>query len=268
MSHSEADVKKIMSGASPDVIEIDIKNGAKSIGVDTVRDEIKARAFLVPNDLEYKLFIIKNADKMTVAAQNALLKLIEEPPEETYFVLIASSGIKLLPTVRSRSVTLRMEVFKSEAIVAYLKSHTLLPSGMDDDELSKIALLADGSIGEAIRLISDRESHKDSGGRARLFLKAYSERDKISLYEAISSLPSERVAFEGAINALRMLVRDEIVYLYDESAERLTDNGNGISLSAEKLFSLERLLSEVEKDLFSNPNIQSVKNYIFARLIH
>lgn len=102
--------RKIAHGAHPDVITVsrlvDDKGKPKQeIVVDQIRD-LAADAAVLPNESDKKIYIIREAGLMNAAAQNAALKLLEEPPAFDTFVLVTDSAEQLLPTVRSRCVLL------------------------------------------------------------------------------------------------------------------------------------------------------------------
>ena len=104
------DCRKAEKGIHPDVITVarqaDDKGKLKrEIYVDQIR-EIVADSVVLPNEAERKVYIIRDADTMNAAAQNALLKVLEEPPRFVSFILIAASPAALLVTVRSRCITL------------------------------------------------------------------------------------------------------------------------------------------------------------------
>jgi len=90
---------KMDAGTHPDCFFIGA-DGEKT-GVDDVR-KIENEAYLATNEASRKVFVLENADKYSVQSQNALLKIIEEPPKNVIFILTASSKNSLLPTVRSR----------------------------------------------------------------------------------------------------------------------------------------------------------------------
>lgn len=90
--------KEIISGASMDVVEMD---GASNRGIDDIR-ELKDKVFLLPSKLKYKIFIIDEVHMLTKEAFNALLKLLEEPPKHTIFVLCTTEEGKVPDTVLSR----------------------------------------------------------------------------------------------------------------------------------------------------------------------
>ena len=110
--------EKIREGICPDVMTFSCEEGKKTIGVDSIR-LLKESAALAPNDLDHKVFVIDGADKLTVQAQNALLKILEEPPAGVYLFLLCESVSSLLPTVLSRVVILRMQTFSDEELLEY-----------------------------------------------------------------------------------------------------------------------------------------------------
>ncbi len=127
----------------------------KSIGVDAVR-RLKEDVYIRPNDLEYKLYIIGHAEKMTVQAQNALLKILEEPPEGAIFFLLCENRAALLPTVLSRVQRLTMEAFSDDVLLRLLTEHDREAAALanaDEDTLRLYVRLADGSFGRASRYV-------------------------------------------------------------------------------------------------------------------
>ena len=92
---------KIFTDNHPDVIKVGDDGLAKSFHIDKIR-ELRQDAFIIPNESNYKVYILDYADNMTVAAQNALLKVLEEPPKSVVFILMCKSSKNLLQTIRSR----------------------------------------------------------------------------------------------------------------------------------------------------------------------
>ncbi len=93
---------KAAAGSHPDIIEVSAGDVAKTFSVDKVR-EIRSMAYVLPNEADRKVFILRGADTMTEQAQNALLKILEEPPRFVTFLLECRSKSLLLPTVLSRA---------------------------------------------------------------------------------------------------------------------------------------------------------------------
>ena len=97
---------KSARGIHPDIIAVDRREDKQNILVDQIR-AVREDAVVLPNEAEKKAYIIHQADLMNAQAQNAFLKLLEEPPESSGFILVAEDPGLLLPTVRSRCVELK-----------------------------------------------------------------------------------------------------------------------------------------------------------------
>ncbi len=200
---------KILRGISADVYEIAPKSGRKTIGIDAVR-EIRESAFIVPNDSDIKAYIIRYADTMTVQAQNAILKLLEEPPKNVYFMLLVENAASLLATVRSRAPVIRMQVFTSDEIMQYLTENNVRAAEMAKnapDEFSRIVARSGGSIGEALRIIGEGDSSQALGKQVIDLLTALADKDRAAL--SVFPFPSKnREELAEFLSMLRIALRD------------------------------------------------------------
>ena len=111
--------RKVSEGMHPDVLRVgrledDKGRKKREIGVDQIR-RMAADAVVLPNEAERKVYVIEDADRMNIAAQNAALKLLEEPPRGVIFLLCVQNAQSLLPTVRSRCVELKLGGEEAEA---------------------------------------------------------------------------------------------------------------------------------------------------------
>lgn len=96
------DCVKAQGKGHPDIFETDgIKGKSKNFTVDAVR-EIRDDAFVIPNESDKKIYILKNGHNMNEQAQNAILKILEEPPSYVYFIIVTESKSTMLETVLSR----------------------------------------------------------------------------------------------------------------------------------------------------------------------
>lgn len=94
--------RKAMGGNHPDIFETDGRTKkSDAFTVDSVR-EIRSNAFIVPNEADAKVYILKNGQNMNEHAQNAILKILEEPPLYVYFIILTTQKSKMLETVLSR----------------------------------------------------------------------------------------------------------------------------------------------------------------------
>jgi DNA polymerase III subunit delta' len=94
---------KARAGVHPDILVYAPEGGARSFHKKTV-DQIVGDVYMTPNEADYKIYILVNAHLMSVQAQNAILKVLEEPPAYVRFILTVENKSALLPTVLSRSV--------------------------------------------------------------------------------------------------------------------------------------------------------------------
>jgi len=185
-------------------------------GVATAR-LIARRAALTPVEGRRKVFIVGDAERLvpqeaSPEAANALLKLLEEPPEDTVFVLTAEDPKALLPTVRSRAVPLRLGRLGSDEVRGFLESH--LDPPLDPAALDERVALAEGSIGRALWEVEDTAQAR---ARALEFLEAAvggegtgRGRDRVQLMERVlKQAPwSARGEFSGMLEALGEALSD------------------------------------------------------------
>ncbi len=130
------------------------KRKAFDLSVDVIRHFIINKVGLKPARGQCKVFIIQEADRMSIAAQNALLKTLEEPLGETLIMLLAKSTSKLLPTTVSRCQTVRFDALPTSFIIELLSSAVadLSPEVADlsPEKAKWYAEISCGSIGDAI----------------------------------------------------------------------------------------------------------------------
>ena len=150
--------RQIYEGVAPDVTAVALPEDKAAISVEAVRF-IKNGAQSVPVEGELKFYIIRDADKMTVQAQNALLKILEEPPSFVVFILISENVNLLLSTIRSRCCAFRMQRFEDLELAEFLsssypKSRSL--RNADEAAFNRIIKNANGSIGRALDNLDKR----------------------------------------------------------------------------------------------------------------
>lgn len=162
--------KEWRAGNFPDLIELNPTDKA-SIGVEAVRI-LSQRLSLAPYyEHGSRIIIIDQAETLTAAAQNALLKLIEEPPTRTNIILVSTSIDRFLPTVRSRCRNIYFPRLTEKAVANYLvetKSIDLL-------EASDLAELSGGCVGTAMSLYEDPllfEQRSSLSGRVEKIITA------------------------------------------------------------------------------------------------
>lgn len=145
--------KKTANNCNPDVINLVRDKSKKSdiLGINEIRQQVIGSIYDRPYNGEYKVYIIDDADKMNIPAQNAILKTLEEPPKYAVLILLTQNVNRLLPTIISRCIVLNMRPVEDKVIKGYLREKdTLLDSNIDI-----IAALSCGNIGKAKLIYED-----------------------------------------------------------------------------------------------------------------
>lgn len=136
--------QKVYADAHPDLKIFPLKD--KIIVADA--QEIVSESFIKPIFAEKKIFIIKNIDEAMEVAQNKLLKILEEPPHNVYFLLTCSNIDKVLPTIRSRCIKTELKRLDDDTIKKLIH-------GFGDEELA--ISVCDGMIGKALDLCKRKD---------------------------------------------------------------------------------------------------------------
>ena len=150
----------------------DIKEGRASIPVEDIRELIRicsASSFEGGN----RVALVFDAEALTPQAQNAFLKTLEEPPENTFFLLVTVHPESLLPTIISRCRTLRLKPWSDDYILDILREE-----GIPEKQAKETVLLAEGSIGKALQLVRDEDFWKCRDDIIRAFFR---EKDRSSI---------------------------------------------------------------------------------------
>lgn len=146
----------IDDGSILDVVEID---AASNNGVDNIRD-LREEALFMPAVAKYRVYILDECHMLSAGAVNALLKILEEPPEHVIFILATTEIHKVLPTILSRCQRFDFKRIKSRIIadrLLYVCGEEKVP--IDDDAAMLIARLSDGGMRDALSLLDLCISH-------------------------------------------------------------------------------------------------------------
>ncbi len=156
--------RKIQKGVHPDILRLSPEGS--SIKVDDVR---RVAPFIAEKAYEggKKTVVIERAELMTAEAQNCLLKPVEEPPENTLFLLLARSENTVLPTVASRCVKIKLKPLPIAQAAARLMEMT----GADENEAVLFASLGEGYVNEALAIMRDEDFLKLRGRVLDMCLK-------------------------------------------------------------------------------------------------
>jgi DNA polymerase-3 subunit delta' len=205
---------KVLEGKCPDIHVIG-REGKASIGVEAVRF-LRQDVLIPPNDLDTKIYIIEDAETMTVQAQNALLLTLEEPPPYVLFLLLCDGSDALLETIRSRAPVLRTQPIPDETIRAYLRERRCT---LSDEDLDAVILRADGCIGQALTLADARAVKPVMKLRALCdeLVETCAARRYDRLPAVLNGFGSKRDGVTEVISLVRLAVRDLILLRHGEN---------------------------------------------------
>ena len=198
--------KQVLSGNHPDLIYVKHEK-PNSIGVDDIREQINDTIMIRPYSSYYKIYIVDEAEKMTVQAQNALLKTMEEPPSYAVIILITTNQEAFLPTILSRCVQLKLKPLKDFTVKSYLSEHL----GIPEKEAEICAAFARGNLGKAIHLASSDE-FKELYQKVMMMVKNISTMDIVSLLDHIREMKEQNFEMEDVLDLLQLWYRDVLMY--------------------------------------------------------
>jgi len=187
----------------PDVYLLQPQGQSRLIKIDQIR-EIQSIAAYAPVEGKARVFVIREADNVTEGASNAFLKLLEEPPRETYFFLTTSRPHRLLQTIRSRTTVVRFSPLSLEDIQAILREAA---AGSDEKALTLAASMSGGSVSRALAGLEGEGSASEALKFVSNFDKNLMLAPEVLMDMLGSSAPSKQT-IEDVLHLLGIYYRD------------------------------------------------------------
>jgi len=247
---------QFVSGNHPDIFFIE--PDGSSIKVDTLRNTVISNAYIKPYNSYKKIFIIKEAEKMTEQSQNSILKTLEEPPLHVLFILTASKMDGLLPTIVSRCETIRFNRESDDVIEDYLVNE----KNVNASEAKKISSVACGNYGKA-DLLTD-EKYSIIRNEVWDVLESLLKSDRALRLDRFRFFDENREMIDDVIDIMISYVRDIMVLNFSDERsvinKDMIDKLKAISndLTGPKL---NNIINEIEDLIF---NLKSNVNYQMA----
>ena len=249
-----------------DIDYVDIINyrpSKASMGIDEVR-EIIEEVSKRPYEGDKKVIIIHEGSKLTVQAQNALLKTIEEPPQGVYIILLAESLETLLDTIKSRCQVYKLTPLNNRQMEMYI--NTL--GRYSEEEIRASLAYGEGIPGKAERLLNDSNLSELREVIMSLLKDInYAKEDLVLIYE--NKLENYKTEKDEVLNLMASFIRDIIVAKELEDKNKIIniDKYNDIvevanSLSYKKLNSMLEYIKEGRVNLMNNGNYSLVISVI------
>lgn len=206
--------KKALSKNHPDIISITHEK-PNSIGIEEIREQLINDVEIRPYSGRFKIYIIDEAQKLTLQAQNALLKTIEEPPAYAVIILLTDNLGILLPTITSRCVTLGLKPVSDNMVKNYLMDQMNIP----DYQAEVDASFAQGNIGKAKRAATSAE-FSELMQNALKILKNSKEMQLYELIAVMKEMSQEKQNIYDYLDLFAMWFRDVLLF----KATREVDN--------------------------------------------
>ena len=187
-----------------------------TISVDDIRTQLNNDIVIKPYSSKYKVYIIDEAEKMTVQAQNALLKTIEEPPEYAVILFLTNTLDVLLQTVRSRCIIMNLRSVDTKLIQQYLMQKYQLP----DYQARVCAAYAQGNVGKAIMMATSEHFREMQDFLLRL-LKRVDDMEVYEIVAAIHDMTAYKMDIRDLIDLMMVWYRDVLILKATEDINQL-----------------------------------------------
>ena len=202
---------RVESHNHPDIFWIEREEKAKFIKIENIRN-LQNSVRLSPLESDYKIFIIKDADRMNEEASNCLLKTLEEPAPNTIMILIANSMTPIKDTIRSRCQIIRFHPIPTKMIANQLTNQT----GADTKMIEWISRFSNGSLGNALDLLDNNYYKMNDDIVTRMTEPdmdnlVFAEEVIDSYLSAGDSLEGKRQILKSILHCILQLYRDLLI---------------------------------------------------------
>ena len=255
------------SGNHPDIIRVTHEK-TNTISVDDIREQVNNTIDVKPYQGPYKIYIIDQADLMTVQAQNAILKTIEEPPAYAIIMLLTENADTLLPTITSRCVMLKLRNIKDTLIKKYLMEKLEVP----DYKADMCTAFAQGNLGRAI-MLANSEHFNEIRDEAVQLLKYIHEMDVSEIVKAVTRITAYKLEITDYLDIIMIWYRDVLLYKATKEMDKVVfkDQMSAIKEQAKNSSyeGIELILSSIEKAkvrLKANVNFDLVMELLFLTI--
>lgn len=256
--------KQVLSGNHPDLIYV-IHEKPASIGVDDIRKQINDTIMIRPYSSQYKIYIVDEAEKMTIQAQNALLKTIEEPPSYVIIILLTTNQNTFLPTILSRCIQLKLKPLKDSIIRDYLINKLSVPETKADI----YAAFARGNMGRAVK-IAQSEEFKHMYEELIDVLRNIRDMDISMLLGFIKKMKEDNLDLIECLDFMQIWYRDALMFKVTKDANLLIfkDEYSAINEMSQKTGydGFENILEAIDKAkvrLEANVNMELAMELMF-----
>lgn len=246
--------RKVLADTHPDFITVDDPE-KKHVPVDLIR-QAREDMYVRPNEADKKIYCIPRAMDMRVEAQNALLKVMEEPPAYGVFILLADNPEKLLPTVRSRCVELKLQSLSEDVLKRALQQE--FPDAKETEILGAVSRCG-GYLGQAKQLLQMQDESAQTEG----FARSFAQKDAYGLVQTL--VPMEKMPREQFVALLQQwkaLLQQALTYRSGIQAQWEMAQSIGKSRSANEILTAIRQLEKAQEYALGNVSVGAICGYL------
>ena len=247
-----------MSGANPDIITM-TNSGKNSYEIDQIRALIKS-VYEKPMNSPYKLVILENAHLLGEKCQNALLKVIEEPPPYAVFVLLTDEVSMMLPTIMSRVMHMELLPWKENELRQFVSA---------EDFFYKYSM---GNVGSLISLLKD-EDFKAMRQRTLEEFEKFLFGDEFGIYEITKSWTDNKERLSDILNVITLFLRDIIFYKNGQTDLIINgDRQDAIKRVSEKItlsraLEMTDIVGNIPRRMGHNENLSMILQEMFTNVM-
>lgn len=255
------------SGNHPDIIKVTHEK-PNTISVDDIREQVGNTVMIKPYKGPYKIYIIDQADLMTVQAQNAMLKTLEEPPAYAMFFLLTENAGVLLDTIKSRCVMLKFRNLQD----ALVKNYLMETMGVPDYKAEVCAAFAQGNLGQAI-MLAGSEHFNEIKDEAIHLLRHINTMEMNEIIDAVKRITAYKLEISDYLDIIMIWYRDVLLYKATNDIDKVIfkDEISAIKEQArvssyEGVEAILKALDNAKDRLKANVNFELVMELLFLTM--
>lgn len=269
--------RRIYDSNFPDVKLLAKKKDKATLGVEAVKD-FREDMFLSSTESDHKIYIIDDAEAMTPEAQNALLKVLEEPPSSVHIIMLAKECDRILTTIKSRAQYVAMSRFEDSVLAEKLLADSVdarILKSSDPERFWGLIMSADGRLGIAKNLLNKRHSEINEDERREIInlIRAIGQKPSYAeIHSTLSCFPTKRVELSASFERLISALRDLIVIKYDPSAKTVffhsAEDATRMcgNVSIKRLLSLYDAVNEAHELCSKNANVANLMTSLASKI--
>jgi len=252
----------------PDIIFVEKGEDDSVMSIETIREQVVSSIQIKPYSSKYKIYIIEDGEKMTVEAENALLKTIEEPPEYGIIIIITTNPEKLLPTIRSRCITVMTHPVKERDIHDYLTT----TYDISEKRANFAVEYAQGNLGKAILIATNEDYGQLVQSVVELETNIF-DMNAEDIEAAIKACTQHKLSISDYLDLMMMWYRDILIIKVTGNPDRviykeqyLTIREQAKYLSFNELEAKAQAIENAKKRIEANANMEDIMRLLIMTL--